>query len=164
MAAGDDIQRIEAMFGAISKIAAGEDIDPQLIDARCPKCGKSDFVRVSDLYSQAVGRIEENPANADIVHVGGLTDMRIVEKLKPPRRKTAASRVLLVGIPLGAGAYYVYTRFGDSLGQLAIVIAIVVTVIVLMTTLRRRSDEYYYARRRWNSLFMCRECGQLVSS
>jgi len=164
MAAGDDIQRIEAMFGAISKIAAGEEIDTGLGDARCPKCGKSNFIRVSDLYSEAVGRIEENPAKANEVHVGGLSDMRIVEKLKPPRRKSAAGRVLLVGIPLGAGAYYVYRRFGDSLGQLAIVVAIVVTVITLLTTIRRLSDEYYHSRRRWNSLFMCRECGQLVAS
>jgi hypothetical protein len=161
--AGDDIERIEAVFGAISKIAAGEDIDPQLVDARCPKCGKSNFARVSDLYSEAVGRIEENPANANAVHVGGMTSLRIVERLKPPRRKSAAGRVLLVGIPLGVGAYYVYRRFGDSLGQLAIVVAGVVTVIVLLTSLRRLSDEYYHSRRRWNSLFMCRECGQLVS-
>jgi len=164
MAAGDDIQRIEAMFGAISKIAAGEELDPQLTDARCPKCGKSNFARVSDVYSEAVGRIEENPDNANQVHVGGLTDMRIVAKLKPPRRKSAAGRVLFVGVPLGAGAYYVYRRFGDSLGQLAIVVAAVATVIVLLTTLRRLSDEYYHSRRRWNSLFMCRECGQLVAS
>src|SRR5262249_30705874 len=133
-------------------------------DARCPKCGKSDFIRVSDLYSEVVVRIEENPASANEVHVGGWKDGRIAARLKPPRRKSAVGRMLLVAIPLGAGAYYVYRRFGDSLGQLAIVVAIVATVIVLLTSLRRLSDEYYHSRRRWNSLFMCRECGQLVAS
>jgi hypothetical protein len=161
--ADDDIRRIEAVFGAISKIAAGEEPDTELSDARCPKCGKSSFVRVSDLYTEAVVRLEANPEGANVVRVGGMTDVQIIAKLKPPRRKSAAGRVLAVAIPLGAGAYYVYRRFGDSLGQLAIVVSIVLTVIVLLTTMRRLSDDYYHRRRRWNSLFMCRECGQLVA-
>jgi hypothetical protein len=161
--ARDDIERIEAVFGAISKIATGEELETGLDDARCPKCGKSNFVRVSDLYSEAVGRIENDPANANVVHVGGMTDLRIVARLKPPRRKSAAVRVLVVAIPLGAASYYSYTRLGD-IGQLVIVASIVITVIVALTSLRRLSDEYYRARRRWNSLFMCRECGQLVAS
>jgi hypothetical protein len=161
--ARDDIERIEAVFGAISKIATGEELETGLDDARCPKCGKSNFVRVSDLYSEAVGRIESDPANANVVHVGGMTDLRIVARLKPPRRKSAAGRVLVVAIPLGAASYYSYTRLGD-IGQLVIVASIVITVIVALTSLRRLSDEYYQARRRWNSLFMCRECGQLVAS
>ena len=72
--------------------------------------------------------------------------------------------MLLVAIPLGVATYYVYSRFGDSIGQLAIVAALVITVIVLLTSMRRVSDDYYHRKRRWDKLFMCRECGQLVSS
>ncbi len=161
--AGDEIRRIEAVFGAISKIAAGDDLGPDLYGAKCPKCGKSDFAKVADIYSEAVARIESNPAEANVVHVGDSSDLDLVEKLRPPRPKSAALRVLLVAIPVGAIAYYVYRRFGDSAGQLAIMAAIIVTVIVLLTSLRKVSDDHYHRRRRWDRLFMCRHCGQLVS-
>jgi hypothetical protein len=162
--AGDEIQKIEAVFGAISKIAAGDEPASDLSDAKCPKCGKSDFVRVSELYSDAVGRIEANPAEANVARIGGLSDLQIVAKLRPPRQKSVAARVILVAIPLGVATYYIYSRFGDSVGQLAIVAALVITVIVLLTSMRRVSDDYYHRKRRWDSLFMCRNCGQLVAS
>ena len=161
--ADDGLERIEAVFGAISKIAAGDEDSQPLLDARCPKCEASSFIQLADAYSDAVGRIEAHPDQAGTVHVGGLTDLQIVEKFKPPRRKSAGPRVVAVALPLGGGAFFVYKRFGDSLGQLAIVIASVVTVIVLLTSMRRLSDEYYHARKRWNGLYMCRKCGQLVA-
>ncbi|MGH7617552.1 MAG: hypothetical protein ACREPM_10020 [Gemmatimonadaceae bacterium] len=161
--AGEDLQRIEAMFGAISKIASGEEVN-DLFDARCPKCNASSFIQLSDLFSEAVGRIEQHPDQANAVHVGGVSDITIVGKFKPPRRKSAGPLVAAVAIPLGAAAYYVYTRFGDSPGQLAIVVASIATVIVLLTTIRRLGDQYYHARQKWNKLYMCRQCGQLVAS
>lgn len=160
--ADDEIQRIEAVFGAISKIAAGEEPDSELRDARCPKCGQSSFAHAPDLYAEAVGRLEENPGEANTVRVAGLSDAQILARFRPPRRGSAALTVSLFALPLGAAAAFVYLRFGETLGELAIGVAVVVTVIVLMTTLRRLSDEYYDQRRLWNSLFMCRNCGQLV--
>ena len=162
--ADDEIQRIEAVFGALSKIAAGEEPDAELHGARCPRCGKSEFARASDLYSEAAARIQEQPAEADAPRVGGLSDRAIISRLAPPQRKSPALRVLVVALPLGAGAAFAYFRLGDTIGQLAIGVAIVVTVVVLMTTLRRVSDDYYDRRARWNRLFVCRNCGQLVSS
>lgn len=162
--ADDEIRRIEAVFGAISRIAGGEEPESELRDARCPKCGKSDFARVSDIYSEAAGRLQDDPAEATVVRAAGLSDAQIVEKFRPPQRKSAALTVALVAIPMGAVAAYLYKRFGEGIGQLAIGVAIVVTVIVLLTTLRRASDDYYARRRRWNGLFMCRHCGQVVTS
>ena len=162
--ADDEIRRIEAVFGAISRIAGGDEPESELRDARCPKCGKSDFARLSDIYSEAVGRLQEDPAQAIVVRVAGLSDAQIVEKFRPPERKSAALTVAVVAVPMGAVAAYLYKRFGEGVGQLSIVVAIVVTAIVLLTTLRRASDDYYARRRRWDGLFMCRHCGQVVMS
>lgn len=162
--ADDEIRRIEAVFGAISRIAGGDEPESELRDARCPKCGKSDFARLSDIYSEAVGRLQEDPAQAIVVRVAGLSDAQIVEKFRPPERKSAALTVAVVAVPMGAVAAYLYKRFGEGVGQLSIVVAIVVTAIVLLTTLRRASDDYYARRRRWSGLFMCRHCGQVVMS
>ena len=162
--ADDEIRRIEAVFGAISRIAGGEEPESELRDARCPKCGKSDFTRLSDIYSEAVGRLQADPAEATVARVAGLSDAQIVEKFRPPERKSAALTVALVAVPMGAVAAFLYKRFGAEIGELAIGVAIVVTVIVLLTTLRRASDDYYARRRRWNGLFMCRHCGQVVTS
>src|SRR5512146_1079787 len=161
--ADDEIRRIEAVFGAISRIASGEEPESELRDARCPKCGKSDFARLSDIYSEAVGRLQEVPAEATVARIAGLSDAQLVEKFRPPERRSAALTVALVAVPMGAVAAFLYMRFGEGVGQLAIGVAIVVTVIVLMTTLRRVSDDYYARRRRWNGLFMCRHCGQVVT-
>ena len=162
--AQDDIERIEAVFGAISRIASGEEPDAELHDARCPKCGGSSFARVSDLYSESVTRLQTNPEEANVVRIAGLSYLAIVAKLGPPRQKSAAMRVLVVGIPLVAIAVFVYKRFGDAIGELAIAAAIVLTIVVGLTTFRRMADENYHRRKRWNSLFMCRQCGQLVAS
>ena len=162
--ADDEIERIEAMFGALSRITSGEEPDSGLHDARCPKCGKSDFARAMDIYSEAAARLQEEPAAADAVHFAGLSDRQLVARLSPPQRKSPALPVLMVAVPLGALAALAYLRLGDTIGQIAIGLAIVVTVIVLMTTLRRVSDDYYDRRSRWNRLFICRNCGQLVTS
>jgi hypothetical protein len=161
--ADDEIQRIEAVFGALSKIAAGEEPDTELHDARCPRCGKSEFAHAADVYSEALGRLDEAP-DAEVGRIGGLTDQQLVALLRPPQRKSPALKVLMVAIPLGAAATVAYLRLGDVIGQLAIGVALVITVVVLMTTLRRVSDDYYDRKARWNRLFICRHCGQLVSS
>lgn len=162
--ADDEIQRIEAVFGALSRIAAGEESDTGLHDARCPRCGKSDFARAGDLYSEAVARLEEEPSAADVARIAGLSDRQLVARLSPPQRKSPAFAVAIVAIPLGGVAAFVYARFGEVMGQIAIGVAIIVTVVVLMTTLRRTSDDYYDRRSQWNRLFICRNCGQLVAS
>lgn len=161
--ADDELKWIEAALGAVSKLNADEDHD-DMRDARCPKCDASSFVSISDLYAQSVGRLEKQPDSASTVRDGGMTDMQIVRKFAPPGRSSALGVTIAVAIPLGAGAFYSYRRFGENLGQIAIAVAAVVTVIVFMTSLRRYSDQYYHRRRRWNSLFMCRKCGQLVAS
>jgi len=162
--AQDDIERIEAVFGAISRIASGEEPDSGLHDARCPKCGGSNFARVSDLYSDAVTRLQTNPEEARVARIAGMSDLQVVAKLGPPRPKSAVMRVIAFGVPLIAIAVFVYRRFGDAIGEFAIAAAIVVMIVVGLTTVRRLSDEHYHRRKRWNSLFMCRQCGQLVAS
>ena len=158
----DELEKFEAVFGAIAKITSGDE-SPALGNARCPKCRASDFIEVPELYSEAVGRIEESPESADQIHVGGMSDARIVRRLAPPTRRSPYIVPLLFAVPLGAAAFYLQRRYGGTVGQLAIIGAVVVTIVVLMTTFRKRSDEYYAARQQWRNLFMCRKCGQLVS-
>jgi hypothetical protein len=159
----DKLDQFEAIFGAISKITTG-DVDPEMRDARCPKCNASDFMQVPDLYADAVGRIEDSPEAAEAINAGGLTNAQIVAKFQPPQRRSPLIPVLVVALPLVAAAVYVYQRFGPTPGQSVGLGTFVVTVAVFLTTLRKRGDEYYDARRQWRSLFICRKCGQLVSS
>lgn len=161
--AGDELERFEAILGAVSRSLSDDGNDDRLADARCPKCEASSFIRVSDLYEDAVCRLSEGAA-ADVVREGGRTDSQIVARLAPPERRSARVIVAAVAVPLGAVSFYLYRRFGDTIGQASIVITLVVTAIVLLTTLRRLSDEYYARRHEWNTLFMCRRCGQLVRS
>jgi hypothetical protein len=160
--ADESLERFEAALGAIAKITS--EGDSELVGARCPKCEASDFARVADLFAEAVDRIEENPDSAKAVGVGGLTDLQIVQKFRPPRRKSPVPLVIATAIPLGAGAFYLYQHYSDTIGQAAIIAAIVIVVMVFLTSLRRLGDRYYHDRRRWRSLFMCRKCGQLVAS
>ncbi|HEY9227095.1 MAG TPA: hypothetical protein VIP11_10640, partial [Gemmatimonadaceae bacterium] len=138
--ADDKLSQFEAIFGAISKIASGDE-GGALLDARCPKCGASDFVEVVDLYSEAADRVAESPESAGVVHVGGLTDEEIVRRFAPPQRKSALVTPLFIAIPLAAAAFYVYRRFGETPGQFAGMGAGIITVAVLLTSLRKRSDE-----------------------
>lgn len=158
----DGLERFEAMLGAISKITSG---DEGLVGARCPQCGASNFAKVSDLFDEARGRLEEQQdGSAGVVREGGMTDRQIVEKFRPPQRRSALGRAIAVAVPLSAVAFYLYRRFGETAGQFSAAAALIATAIVLMTSLRRLSDEYYSRRRRWNSLHMCRQCGQVVAS
>jgi hypothetical protein len=159
----DELQWIEAAMGAVSKIS-GEVEEDELIGARCPKCESTAFAKISDLYIDAVGRIEENPDDAKVVNTGGMTNLEIVARFPPPRKKSPTILMILLLVPLGIGDYYLYRRFGDLIGQGAMMATLILLAIVFMTSLRRYSDKHYYQRRRRNSLFMCRKCGQLVSS
>jgi len=156
--ANDDAAWLENILGA----KAGSD-EPDIRDARCPKCGAADFVQIADLYSESVVRLEEGGEAAPVVRVGGMTDAQIVREFTPPTRKSALVTTLVVAVPLAAATYYVYRRFGDNAGQIAVVLASVLTVATLLTKLRSYSDKYYHDRRRWNHLFMCRKCGQRVA-
>jgi hypothetical protein len=159
----DELQWIEAAMGAVSKIS-GEVEEDELIGARCPKCEATSFAKISDLFIDAVGRIEENPDDAKVVNTGGMTNIEIVQRFPPPRKKSPTLLIIALVIPLGALDYYVYRRFGDLPAQGAGMASVILLSIVVMTSLRRYSDKHYYQRRRRNSLFMCRSCGQLVSS
>jgi hypothetical protein len=157
----DGLERFEAVLGAISKITAGEE---GLVGARCPKCNASDFAKGSDVFDEARARLEEPSGESQAARYGGLTDLQLIEKFRPPERRSVLGRAIIVAVPLSAAAFYVYHRFGATVGQIAIGVALVTTVIVLMTRARRLSDEYYARRGRWNKLYICRRCGQLVSS
>jgi hypothetical protein len=159
--ADDELRWIEAALGAVSKLNVDE-TQHDLEGARCPKCNASNFVKVSDAYSESVGRLEDGE-DPNAIRDGGMTDAQIVAKFRPPRRKSAFTLTVAVALIAGGGAYYTYRRFGDNAGQIAGMIAGVLTVIVLMTTIRRLSDQYYHRRTRWNKLFMCRQCGQIVA-
>lgn len=159
----DRLEWIQAALGAVSKINA-EVEDDELVGARCPKCEASSFIKVSDAFTAAVGRVQEGTSPAADSGVGGMTDLEIVERFPPPRRKSAAGIMIAAAIPIVALDYVVYRRFGDLPARASAAGSLVVMVMLFMTTLRRLSDQHYHRRRRWNSLFMCRRCGQLVAS
>jgi hypothetical protein len=162
--ADDELGRFEAMMGALSKGLSGDDDDDRLAGARCPKCQASSFVRVSELYDDAARRLSEQGDVADVVRQGGRTDAQIVQRLGPPPRRSALRTVIAVAVPLAVGAFYLYRRFGGTIGQGSIVVALIATLIVFLTTVRRLSDDYYARKNQWNRLFMCRRCGQLIAS
>jgi hypothetical protein len=157
----DQLQWFHAAVNAVSKIDSPE--DNELRDARCPKCNASAFVNAADLYYESAGRVEDAPNAPEVVRVGGMTDMQIVRRLRPPKRKSALRVGLLVAIPLSVTVFYVYRRFGDDAATFAGIAAFLVTLIVFMTRLRRYSDEYYARRKRWRALHVCSRCGQLVA-
>src|SRR5215216_6252444 len=126
----NELDKLEAVFGAIAKITSGDE-SPALENVRCPKCRAFDFIPVADLYAEAAGRIEESPDAANQIRVGGLSDARIVTMLAPPKRGSALIIPLLVAIPLGAVAFYLYRRYGETAGQFAAVGAGVATFVVL---------------------------------
>jgi hypothetical protein len=156
--ADDDSKWLEGVLGA----ASGEEPPPDMSDARCPKCRAQEFAKVSELYTESIIRIEEGEPS-DVKRVGGLTDAQIVRELAPPTRGSAVIATVIVAVPLGAAAYYIYRKYGDNLGQIAAVAAIVITVAVFLTRVRAYSDKHYHARTRWNRMYMCRNCGQRVA-
>jgi len=135
---------------------------PDIRDARCPKCGAADFAQISDLYSDSLARVEDGEPSP-VAGVGGMTDAQIVREFAPPRRKSAPLTTLMVALPLAAAAFYLYRRFGGTIGQTAIIVAGIMTIATFLTRTRAYSDKYYHDRRRWNHLFMCRKCGQRVA-
>ncbi len=161
--AEDNLRKIEAAFDVVAKLTSGVE-GGALLDARCPRCKGTDFTDLPDLYSAAFGRIDENPEAANTTAEGGMTNAQMLERFAPPQKKSPLPRVLLFAIPLGAGAAYVYQRFGPTPGQFAFMGAGVVTIVVLLTTLRRVSDDFYARRREWRRRYMCRKCGQLVEA
>src|SRR6266513_2363598 len=112
--ADDELGRFEAVMGALSKGLSGND-DEGLTGARCPKCQASSFVRVSELYDDAVRRLSEQADVADAVREGGRTDSQVVERLGPPRRRSALRTVIAVAVPLAIADFYLYTRFGATI-------------------------------------------------
>src|SRR4051812_32290293 len=95
----------------ILSAGVGSDAPPDMRDARCPKCGASDFAPISDLYSESAYRLEDGTEPADVARASGMTDTQIARKFAPPRRKSAVGPMLVVALPLAAAAYYVYHRF-----------------------------------------------------
>ena len=156
------LEWFESALGAVSKINLTEGVG--LEGARCPQCEASDFAKVSDLYAESLVRLEEQGGDDGTVRAAGMTDAQIVARLGPPRRTSALIVVLPVALSLAAIAFYLYRRFGETVGQISFIAALVVTTIVLMTTLRSFSDRYYHKRQRWNRLYKCRKCGQLIAS
>jgi len=156
--ADDDSKWLEGVLGA----ASGEAPPPDMSNARCPKCGAQEFVRISELYPEARYRIEDGEST-DEKRIGGMTDAQIVREFAPPTRGSAVATTAFIMVPLAAAAFYVYKKYGDNLGQIAAVAGIVITVAVFLTRVRAYSDKYYHARTRWNRMYMCRNCGQRVA-
>jgi hypothetical protein len=159
----DGFREFEAVLGALSKMTDDESRGDDLLDARCPKCQASSFVKISDLYSEARGR-EGDPAEPpDTPRDAGLTDAEILARFAPPQRRSPSIRIGIAVIVFGAIVYLVYRQFGSDAAQLAGAGAVVIIVGVALTTMRKLSDDYYDRRSRWRKLYLCRKCGQLVA-
>jgi hypothetical protein len=154
----DDDKWLEGVLGA----ASGEGPPPDMRDARCPKCNAQDFARIADLYTESIIRMEDGQSTGEKV-AGGLTDAQIIREFVPPSRSSSLVATLVAAVPLAAGVFYVYHRYGDDTGQIAAVAGIVIIVGVFLTRTRAYSDKYYHARTRWNRMYMCRNCGQRVA-
>ena len=158
--AEDELRQFEAVLGAISKMTSDADIG-NLVDAKCPKCGASDFVSVVDLYDIAARRAEDGePTN--VPREGGLTDAQIMRSFAPPQKKAIAARIVAVAVPLLAAGGWIYHRYGDNAGELALIVAAVLIVGFGLTTARKLSGDYYDRRARWRKTYLCQQCGQLV--
>lgn len=148
----------EAILGALRD---PDDTSPGLGDARCPNCHASDFVKASDLFAEAVRHIETT-GDASAKAPGGSTYGAVVEKFSPPRRRSAVGRGIIVALPLALACVWVFQRFGSLAGQGASIASAVITVIAILTRVRWLSDDYYERRQRWDRLYVCRPCGQVV--
>ncbi|HXT16564.1 MAG TPA: hypothetical protein VN706_13080 [Gemmatimonadaceae bacterium] len=157
---GDGLEGFEALMGAFANL--GGEKPEGLGDARCPKCNAADFVKVDDLFYEAVRHAENAGAASSEPGIGGLSEQQIIARFAPPRRRSARLRTILVAIPLAGAAYFVYARVNPTAGQFAVVAAIVITLMVFLTTVRKQSDDYYDQKAQWNKLYMCTKCGQLV--
>lgn len=147
------------MIGAFANLGAEKEAG--LGDARCPNCDARDFVKVEDLFYDTLRRAEESGAN-EAPGIGGLNDEQIIVKFRPPRRRSAVARTIVVLGVLGVAAYVVYRRFGETASEFAIIGALIIASMVFLTTTRRYSDEYFDRKAKWNKLYMCARCGQVV--
>jgi len=147
------------MLGAFANLGEKE---AGLGDARCPKCDARDFVKVEDLFDTVVRRSEIAGSVSATPGIAGLSDEQILVKFRPPRRRSAVARTILVLAIVGVGAYFVYRRFGEVAGEFAIAATLVIAFMVFLTTTRKLSDQYYERRATWRKLYMCQQCGQVV--
>jgi hypothetical protein len=159
----DGFREFEAVLGALSKMTSEETHDEYLLDARCPKCESSSFIKITDLYDQACVRADEFPEAADVPRDGGVSDAEAIARFAPPQRRSPSVRIAIAAAVLVAIVYLVYRQFGDVAAQLAGAGAAVILVGVMLTTMRKFSDDFYDRRARWRKLYMCRKCGQLIA-
>jgi hypothetical protein len=159
----DGFREFEAVLGALSKMTSDETPADDLLDARCPKCQASSFIKICDLYDEARNRAEESPESIDTPRDGGMTDARVIARFAPPERRPATTRIAIAAVILGAIVYLVYRQFGELVAELAGAGAVILLVVVALTTIRKFSDDFYDRRRQWRKLYMCRKCGQLVA-
>ncbi|HEY4303213.1 MAG TPA: hypothetical protein VGM82_01995 [Gemmatimonadaceae bacterium] len=160
----DGFREFEAVLGALSKMTSDETRTEDLIDAKCPKCESTSFIKVTDLYDQARDRAEESPESINTPRDGGVTDAQAIARFAPPQRRAPAPRIVAAAVILGIAVYFVFRYFGASVAQFAGAGAVVILVVVTLTTMRKVSDDFYDRRARWRKLYMCRNCGQLIAS
>jgi hypothetical protein len=159
----DGFREFEAVLGALSKMTSDETRPDDLLDARCPKCQSSNFIKITDLYDEAQIRAEEEPGAVNTPRDGGVTDAQAIARFAPPQRRSPTVRIAIAAVILGAVVYGVFRYFGETAAQLAGAVAVVILVGVALTTMRKFSDDFYNRRARWRKLYMCRKCGQLVA-
>jgi hypothetical protein len=160
----DELRQFEAVLGAIGKLPLGEDESGNLDGAKCPSCGWSGFAKISDVYHESSVRVHAEPENADVKREIGMSDNEIVRKFAPPKRKSVVPTLAIAVVILGGVAYETYRRYGDNLGTIAILVAVVALATITLMTLRKNSDTYFYSRKRWNKLYRCRKCGQVIAA
>jgi hypothetical protein len=159
----DGFREFEAVLGALSKMTSDEAPTGDLLDAKCPKCESSEFIKVTDLYDEARARVEDAPETANTPRDGGVTDAQAIARFAAPQQRSVTPRIAAAAVILGAVVLLVFRRFGVQVGQFAVAGAVVLLVGVGLTTMRKLSDDFYNRRARWRKLYMCRRCGQLVS-
>jgi DNA-directed RNA polymerase subunit RPC12/RpoP len=159
MMSADGLENFEAILGALANMS---EKDTTLSDARCPKCNNTEFVKVQDLFYEAIRRAEDEGPNV-AVGPNGMSAGDVIANHAPPRHRSATLRVVLVTIPVAVAAFFVYRRFGTTAGQFALVATIIIALFTFLTRTRRLSDEYYDQKGRWNKRYMCTKCGQLVA-
>src|SRR5579885_3502660 len=95
---GDGLEGFEAMIGAFANLGERE---TGLGDARCPKCDARDFVKVEDLFDATVRRSEIAGEVSSAPGIAGLSDEQILVKFRPPRRRSAVARTIVVTVIVG---------------------------------------------------------------
>ena len=159
----DGFREFEAVLGAFSKMTTDEPRADDLLDAKCPKCESSSFIKITDLYDEARYRAEDSPETINTPRDGGVTDAQAIARFAPPQKRSPTLRIVSAAVIFGIVVYAVYHYFGASAAQFAGAGAVVLLVGVMLTTMRKLSDDFYDRRARWRKLYMCRKCGQLIA-